>query len=271
MSEPFHIDEVSLIGTFDVHFTARELDERLGEWGLTIAPLPESSLDRTLGELIAAQCPVEASPRVGRFVDRVLGLSARLPDGRELTIHPAPRKAVGPDLLHAFIGARGATGTIVQATLRIDRRRPTVRFAFAHPSLVRAVAAACEILCTGARPVDLAVEGPCLIVTVDELGALAEAQAALAARVASDFGGTKVAPPSLPARPTMPFFFPVRLGDLAQVLSKEACTAVVGWHAFGAVCLDDQRPPNVASKSPDPVVSTLAEELRSSMRGAESR
>lgn len=49
----------------------------------------------------------------------VAGLEARLPSGQWLDIRPAPRRAVGPDLVALFAGTAGRFGTIEHAWLRV--------------------------------------------------------------------------------------------------------------------------------------------------------
>jgi alkyldihydroxyacetonephosphate synthase len=67
-------------------------------------------------------------------VDQLLaGLDARLTDGRELTIKPAPRRSVGPDLCSLFVGAGARFGTIERAWLRVhvDGEKPVQSSPFA--------------------------------------------------------------------------------------------------------------------------------------------
>ena len=49
----------------------------------------------------------------------VAGFVARLADGSELIVRPAPRRSVGPDLFALALGMRGRFMTIVRAWLRV--------------------------------------------------------------------------------------------------------------------------------------------------------
>ncbi len=66
----------------------------------------------------------------------VAGFTARLADGRELEVRPAPRRAVGPDTFALFFGMGERFGAITRAWLRVHPTRavrPTVPFAYAEP------------------------------------------------------------------------------------------------------------------------------------------
>ena len=83
--------------------------------------------DRTVASWLAAGAP--GAPDAWRDpVDHlVAGLDARLPSGERLEVRPAPRRAVGPDLIALFVGAGGRFGAIDRAWLRVHRdgaRRP---------------------------------------------------------------------------------------------------------------------------------------------------
>jgi alkyldihydroxyacetonephosphate synthase len=52
----------------------------------------------------------------------VAGLEARLLDGTRLSIRPAPRRAVGPDLIALFVGAGERYGRIDRVWLRVRVR-----------------------------------------------------------------------------------------------------------------------------------------------------
>jgi alkyldihydroxyacetonephosphate synthase len=76
----------------------------------------------TVGAWLDAGCPGS----VDRYVDPVdhafAGLEARLPDGRVLSVRPAPRRAVGPDLTALVAGCRGRFMTPLTAHLRVHLR-----------------------------------------------------------------------------------------------------------------------------------------------------
>jgi alkyldihydroxyacetonephosphate synthase len=79
-----------------------------------------------LGGLVATASTGTFSGRYGRMEDMLVGLEAVLPSGEVLTTPPIPRRSVGPNLNHLFIGSEGALGIITRATLQIWPR-PEVR------------------------------------------------------------------------------------------------------------------------------------------------
>jgi FAD/FMN-containing dehydrogenase len=137
--------------------TARELEEALARRDLTLGALGPRLGDRTVGALLAAPHPSEATPR-GRFVDRCASLDAVLPDGTAITTRLAPRRATGPDLAHALLDARGTTGRITAAHLRVERApQHVVHLGFAWPasSGASAIRRARELLACGVEPAHL--------------------------------------------------------------------------------------------------------------------
>ena len=116
MCNVLHLDETSLLVSVQAGITVDALDRILGERGLALVGLPSWSRARTLGALLGAPRPSEASPRIGRFVATCAGIQALLPDGTEIATRLAPRKATGPDLMHLIIGARATLALITAAT-----------------------------------------------------------------------------------------------------------------------------------------------------------
>lgn len=99
----------------------------LNEAGLTLdLSLPSGPL--TVAAWLGRGAP-GARDRLLDPVDQlVAGLDATLADGRSLSLHPAPRRAVGPDLTALFVGGHGRFGRIDAVWLRVHRRdvlRPT--------------------------------------------------------------------------------------------------------------------------------------------------
>jgi alkyldihydroxyacetonephosphate synthase len=117
-----HLDELSLTAHVQAGLTGLALEEMLLPRGLTIGDTPPAVLRSTIGGMLSVRTPGKVSPRHGSVEDAVLGLSAVLADGRTVHTRVAPRRATGPDLARALLGAEGRLGIIVAATLRIHRR-----------------------------------------------------------------------------------------------------------------------------------------------------
>ena len=105
-----------------------------GELTLGFAPAG-APLERTVATWLADGAPGARDPWLDPADHLVAGLDARLRDGTALRIRPGPRRAVGPDLVALFFGARGRFGAIERAHLRVHHvgaRRPETH-AFVHP------------------------------------------------------------------------------------------------------------------------------------------
>jgi FAD/FMN-containing dehydrogenase len=266
MCNVLHLDETSLLCAVQVGITVEKLEGILSERGLMLGPLPATSRTRTLGALLAAPRPSEASPRPGRFTNACAGVAAILPDGIEISTRIAPRKASGPDLMHALVGARGTLGLITSATLRVQRRHDTrLDAAWRLPSLAAALETARTLLVRGARPLDLAVTAAGVLqLSLDGSPRMVEAEAALAGALAREHGGEPVrhAPP--PRAQLLPYEKAVALEEidkqlLAPSLLGEALR-IVGWHVGGATVMDLGRPP-LPPPPPSPLLIALKQRL----------
>jgi FAD/FMN-containing dehydrogenase len=266
MCNVLHLDETSLLVSAQAGITVDALERLLGERGLALIGLPPWSRARTLGALLGAPRPSEASPRIGRFVQSCAGIQALLPDGTEVATRLAPRKATGPDLMHVIVGARGTLGLITAATLRVQRRQEVRRSAaFKLPTLPAALATARTLLVRGGRPVELQVAANGVVaLDVDGPEPLAIAEIALAERTARELGGEPVphAPP--PRITTRPHERAVSLESVdTQVLAPALvgdAIRVVGWHTGGACVIDTERAPSPPPPEP-PLYATLKKRL----------
>ncbi|MCC6215263.1 MAG: FAD-binding oxidoreductase [Polyangiaceae bacterium] len=117
------IDEASLLATVSGARTLGELEATLGARGLTLGlgagrPPPET----TVAAFLAAGAPGARDPWDDPVDTIVAGFAARLRGGRELVVHPAPRRAVGPDWLALISGAGERCGEVTRACVRVRRR-----------------------------------------------------------------------------------------------------------------------------------------------------
>jgi FAD/FMN-containing dehydrogenase len=259
MHNILHLDETSLLVSAQAGVTAEALEAQLGERGLTLGPLPPTSRGRTLGALLGAPRPSEATPRSGRFTTTCAGLVGLLADGAEISTRVAPRKATGPDFMHTFIGARATLGIITAATLRVHRRGELHQeAAWSLGSLEAALGAARELLVRGARPADLAVTAapPTLSLVAEGPAALAEAERELANRVAGAAGGRPIPHSPPPLYKTPPWERAIAMAELDRAsLPSSPSLRVVGWHVFGAALVDPER---AAAPAPRPHALAVA-------------
>jgi FAD/FMN-containing dehydrogenase len=142
LNHVLHLDEQSLTVHVQAGLTGVGLEQILAPRELTLGDFPPSALGSTLGGLLSVRTPGKASARAGTLEDAVLGVSAVLADGRTIHTRVAPRRASGPDLARALLGAVGTTGIITAVTLRIQRRAEARLYAaFLLPSFRDALAA----------------------------------------------------------------------------------------------------------------------------------
>jgi FAD/FMN-containing dehydrogenase len=288
MANVLHLDDTSLLVSAQVGITMAALEAQLAERGLTLGALPSWSRERTLGALLSAPRPAEASPRLGRFTQACVGLGAILADGTELQTRIAPRKATGPDLMHVLVGARGTLGLITAASIRIHRRQEArLEAAFRLPSLPAALATARALLVRGGRPADLSVaplaagrspsaptgaSAACLSLQVDGPEPLVDAERALAEALAREHGGEPMpfAPP--PRITTAPHERAVAIDTVDhEVLAADLlgdALRIVGWHPAGACVIDRQRPP-APPAPPSPLWAGLKRRLDPDRRFAD--
>jgi alkyldihydroxyacetonephosphate synthase len=124
------VDRASLLALVDGRMTLGACEDALGQDGLTLGL---DALDRTLeiGAWLAGGAHGARDPWTDPADHLVAGLDATLRDGRQLSIRPAPRRAVGPDLIALIVGMAERYARVDRAWLRVHPRgasRPA-----AHP------------------------------------------------------------------------------------------------------------------------------------------
>jgi alkyldihydroxyacetonephosphate synthase len=97
------------------------LEAQLHARGLTL-DLTGAPPEMTVGDWLARGAP-GSRDRWRDPVDQLLsGFEATLASGGRLRVHPAPRRAVGPDLTALFVGAGDRFGRIDGVFLRVHPR-----------------------------------------------------------------------------------------------------------------------------------------------------
>ncbi len=241
MCNVLHLDETSLLVSVQTGITAAALNALLQERGLRLPPLPPASLTRTVGALLSRPRPTEASPRSGRFVSACAGVVAFTHDGTEIGTKVAPRKAVGPDFMHVFVGTEGKIGVLTAATLRIERRGETQAQATFELPTAKAAMAAARALLLHVQPRDMAVHGRALSIALDGTTQLVAAQSKFIAElVLKQNGGVVRHAPPPTERP--PFERSFQIEELDDLVVDDR-TLAVGWHRNGFAVYSHQPTP----------------------------
>jgi alkyldihydroxyacetonephosphate synthase len=119
MNRILALDEIDLLVKVQAGKLGSELEQELNQRGYTLNHSPQS-LDRsTVGGWVSTRATGQFSSRWGGIEDLALALTVALPGGEIVETLQAPRGAVGPDLRHAFIGAEGTLGVVLDVTLKI--------------------------------------------------------------------------------------------------------------------------------------------------------
>ncbi len=124
---PADIDETSLLASFAGGTQLSVAESLLAARGMTLGLECEAGRD-DVASWVAQGMPGGRDPWSDPVDHLVAGLTAQLRSGEELVIQPAPRRAVGPDLVQLFAGAGERIGRVERATLRVRRSgAPTAR------------------------------------------------------------------------------------------------------------------------------------------------
>lgn len=115
------IDGASLLAQLEGTLPLAEAEAALAREGLTLGvePLPAGA---TVGAWLAEGAPGAPSPWLDPVDHLIAGLEATMKDGSRLVLKPAPRRAVGPDLIALLFGTRGRFGSFDKVWLRVHRK-----------------------------------------------------------------------------------------------------------------------------------------------------
>lgn len=117
------MDATSLLAEVDGATTLDALETELAARGLTLrVPLDGGRGAKTVAAWIAEGAPGAPNAFFDPADHLLAGADMTLANGDRLTIRPAPRRAVGPDLLALVIGGGGRFATLDRAWLRVHRR-----------------------------------------------------------------------------------------------------------------------------------------------------
>jgi alkyldihydroxyacetonephosphate synthase len=113
------IDRTSLLVEVDASVPLAVCEAALGAEHLTLDVDPTLTRGMTVAAWLGAGAPGARDPWLDPADHVVAGLEATLPDGRLLAVRPAPRRAVGPDLVALVVGMNGRYAKVTRAWLRV--------------------------------------------------------------------------------------------------------------------------------------------------------
>jgi alkyldihydroxyacetonephosphate synthase len=115
------MDRSSLLALVEASTTLAAIEDALAKEGLTLGLAAGTERNVTLGAWLDEGAVGAPDPWLDPADHLIAGIEAVLHDGLRLDVRPAPRRAVGPDLMALLLGMRGRFGRIERAWLRVHR------------------------------------------------------------------------------------------------------------------------------------------------------
>lgn len=112
------IDKISQLVEADGQETIATVEAALRAAGLTLGLDGSADASTTVREWLGEGARGARDPWVDPVDHVVAGFAAKLRDGRVMTLRPAPRRAIGPDLYALVHGLRGRYVELTKAWLR---------------------------------------------------------------------------------------------------------------------------------------------------------
>lgn len=112
------VDRRSFTAQIEAGVFGPDLEEQLGEQGMTLGHFPDSFLHSTLGGWIATRSAGMQSDKYGKIEDMVIAVRMVTPEG-VLQTRVVPKSSNGIDINHLCIGSEGTLGVITEATMRV--------------------------------------------------------------------------------------------------------------------------------------------------------
>ena len=173
------MNEIIEVNEEDMYVTARcgtpleYLESTLNKMGYTTGHFPQSLPLAQVGGLLATRSIGQFSTLYGGIEDLVVGLEAVLADGSVVRIKNVPRRSVGPDLRHLFIGNEGLLGFITEASLKIFKYMPENRWmkVYGINGMKDGLALIRDIMVEGYKPAVVRLHDPAEV--VEQMGGVA--------------------------------------------------------------------------------------------------
>jgi alkyldihydroxyacetonephosphate synthase len=116
-----HLDRESLLVHVSGDVRLADLERHLAERGLRL-DVADAAHDHTIRDWLEAGAPGARNAWLDPADHLVAGFSARIrSSGASFSLRPAPRRAVGPDLLSLVLGLRGRMLALDSVWLRVHR------------------------------------------------------------------------------------------------------------------------------------------------------
>jgi alkyldihydroxyacetonephosphate synthase len=116
----FRLDRVSLLADVSGDLALGALEQALAQEGFTLDLDPiEAPGTMTVNEWLARGAEGLRDPWLDPADHLVAGVEARFVNGRFVRVAPAPRRAVGPDLLALVVGADQRFARVTRVWLRV--------------------------------------------------------------------------------------------------------------------------------------------------------
>lgn len=173
MNEIIEVNEKDMYVTAKCGTPLEYLEGYLNKMGYTTGHFPQSLPLAQVGGLLATRSIGQFSTLYGGIEDLVVGLEAVLADGSVVRIKNVPRRSVGPDLRHLFIGSEGLLGFITEASLKIFKYMPENRWmkAYGIKGMKNGLALIRDIMVAGYKPAVVRLHDP--LEVADQMGGVA--------------------------------------------------------------------------------------------------
>lgn len=119
MNNVLTLDPENLFVTVEPAVIMGDLERYLNKEGFISGHYPQSIELAQVGGLVATRSSGQFSTKYGNIEDLLLGLEAVLPNGEVIEINNIPRRSVGPDLRHIWLGSEGVFGIITKVSMKI--------------------------------------------------------------------------------------------------------------------------------------------------------
>lgn len=187
-------DEQSRTVKVDGDMPVRHLENELLTRGFTLGGiLPDCSV----GEWIERGMPGARSLACDPVDQLLSGVDVELGNGQTLSVRPAPRRAVGPDLLGVVTGSNAKLGSVSVAHMVFRKRQTTETSRVLFNSQSQAESAVQELRAAGVRPLHLRqlrhLTGWVVETGFDLRNNVGKAHAELATQLLRSLGGTALA------------------------------------------------------------------------------